>query len=63
MIERFVCASDSVYKTFADIASAKEFAKVESEKRSGEQVIIYLQYGTMCGAVAHFLGGVEVENG
>lgn len=58
MVERFVCVSDSIYKTFDDIASAKEFAKSESEK-SDERIIIYLQYGTMCGAVAHFLGGVE----
>lgn len=58
MTERFVCASDSVCETFDDIASAKEFAKSESEK-SGEMVFVYLQYGTMCGVVAHFLGGVE----
>jgi hypothetical protein len=58
MAERFVCVSDSVYETFDDIVSAKEFAKAESEK-SGERIIIYLQYGTMCGAVAHFFGGVE----
>jgi hypothetical protein len=58
MVEKFICASDSVYETFDDIESAKEFAKAESEK-SGEQIIIYLQYGTMCGAVAHFLDGVE----
>lgn len=59
MTERFVCASASVCETFDDIVSAKEFAKVESEK-SGELVIIYLQCGTMCGAVAQFLGGAEL---
>ena len=58
MVERFVCASDSVYETFGDIESAKEFAKAESRK-SSEQIIIYLQYGTMCSAVAHFSRGVE----
>lgn len=58
MTERFVCASDSVCEIFDDIVSAKQFAKVESEK-SGERFVVYLQYGTMCGAVAFFVGGVE----
>ena len=53
MAERFVCVSDSVYETFDDIASAKAFAKAESEK-SGELVIVYLQCGTMCGVVDQF---------
>lgn len=58
MAERFVCVSDSVYETFDDIASAKAFAKAESEK-SGELVIVYLQCGTMCGVVDQFFGGAE----
>ena len=58
MAERFVCASASVCETFDDIESAKAFAKAESEK-SGERVIVYLQYGTMCGVVAQFLGGAD----
>lgn len=58
MKERFICASESACKEFADIVSAKEYATQKSE--SGERVIIYLQYGTRCGAVAFFKDGAEV---
>lgn len=57
-MEKFVCASDSVCEIFDNIIDAKEFAKAESEK-SGNMVYVYLQYGTMCGVVASFLGGAE----
>lgn len=60
MYKKFVCASETVYKTFDDLASAKEFAK-DASKKSCDMIIIYLQYGTMCGAVAQFFGGEEVR--
>lgn len=58
MEERFICASDTACKVFADITSAKEYAKQKSE--NGERVVIYLQYGTFCNAVAFYKDGAEV---
>lgn len=55
MTERYICVSNSAYEVFADVESAKSFAKAWAEKNL-EQVVVYLQYGTMCGVVACFGG-------
>lgn len=61
MYKKFVCVSETVYETFDDLASAKEFAK-DASKKSCDMIIIYLQFGTMCGAVAQFFGGNEIQS-
>jgi hypothetical protein len=53
MIEKFIVASASIYQTFTDFDSANIYAKEMSEKNQ-ERVTVFLQCGTMCGAVAEY---------
>lgn len=53
MVEKFIVASASIYQTFTDFDSANTYAKEMSEKNH-ERVTVFLQCGTMCGAVAEY---------